>query len=82
MSHALVDEFWRATGHPEIEAEYVAAHRWRYSQPREPLPEPFLFDRGLRVGLCGDWCGGSRVESAFLSGMALGMAVVDTGSTS
>ena len=68
VSRVLLDEFWRATRHPKVEAEYVAAHRWRYSQPREPLPEPFLFDRGLRIGLCGDWCGGpaSRARSEWL----------------
>ena len=76
VSRVLLDEFGRATRHPKVEAEYVAAHRWRYSQPLAPLAEPYVFDQGLRIGLCGDWCGGPRVEGRFLSGMALGMAVV------
>ena len=79
VSHALVNEFWRAAGHPKVEAEYVAAHRWRYSQPLDPLAEPYVFDQGLQMGFCGDWCGGPRVEGAFLSGLSLGMAVVGAG---
>ncbi len=75
---ALLDEFWGATGHPRVKAEHIAAHRWRYAQPREPLPESYLFDRESRIGACGDWGGGSRVESALLSGLALASAVVDT----
>ena len=77
VARALLDEFWRATGHPRVEAEYVAAHRWRYAQPREPLPESYLIDLESRIGACGDWCGGPRVEGAFLSGLALASAVVD-----
>lgn len=77
VARALLDGFWRATGHPRVDAEYVAAHRWRYAQPREPLPESCLIDLELRIGACGDWCGGPRVEGAFLSGLALGSAVVD-----
>lgn len=48
-----------------------------YAQPREPLPESYLIDLESRIGACGDWCGGPRVEGAFLSGLALGSAVVD-----
>ncbi len=78
VAGALLDEFWGATGHPRLESEHVAAHRWRYAQPREPLPESYLFDQESRIGACGDWCGGPRVEGAFLSGLALASAVVDT----
>lgn len=46
-------------------------HRWRYALPPDPRPEACLWDRGLGVGACGDWCGGPRVEGAFLSGLAM-----------
>jgi renalase len=53
----------------------VAAHRWRLALPVNPLTEQFLFDPQLGIGLAGDWCGGPRVEGAYLSGMALAGAI-------
>ncbi|MDY7091546.1 MAG: FAD-dependent oxidoreductase [Acidobacteriota bacterium] len=49
---------------------HLTAHRWRYALPTEPLPEPCLFDPELHLAAAGDWCGGPRVEGAFLSGCA------------
>jgi renalase len=53
----------------------VAAHRWRLALPVNPLPEKFLFDASQAIGLAGDWCGGPRVEGAYLSGLALAQAI-------
>lgn len=55
--------------------DHVAAHRWRFSQPREPLSERALFDDAIGLGLAGDWCGGPRVEGAWQSGRALARMV-------
>lgn len=49
----------------------VRAHRWRYALPVEPLAERCLFAAESDLGAAGDWCGGPRVEGAFLSGLAL-----------
>ena len=49
----------------------VQVHRWRYALPPDPRPEPCLWDREAGIGACGDWCGGPRVEGAFLSGLAM-----------
>lgn len=51
---------------------YAAAHRWRYALADQPLGEAFLWDADQRIGLCGDWCIGGRLEAAYLSGRALG----------
>lgn len=51
------------------------AHRWRYALPTAPLPERCLSDPTLRAATCGDWCGGPRVEGAWLSGRAAGETV-------
>ena len=50
---------------------YAEAHRWRYAQPVNPLPEPCGFDPKSMIGIAGDWCDGPRVEGAFLSGVAV-----------
>jgi len=68
---ALIDAFWQATGVTPSEPAYATAHRWRFALPVNPLVEPCLFDPDTLLGACGDWCGGPRVEGAFLSGAAL-----------
>ena len=67
----LLDAFWQATGAEPSTPSYAAGHRWRYAIPPEPLDSRCLFDPELRIGACGDWCSGPRVEGAFLSGMAM-----------
>ena len=51
--------------------ETLQVHRWRYAFPINPLAEKFLTaNTRSPLLLTGDWCGGNRVESAFLSGLA------------
>jgi predicted NAD/FAD-dependent oxidoreductase len=49
----------------------VESHRWRFAQPDPPLAMNCLFAEEQRIGVAGDWCGGPRVEGAFLSGLSL-----------
>jgi renalase len=58
-------------------AHLVLPHRWRYAVPERTLSEPFLTALSGRLGLCGDWCGGPRIEGAFLSGRALARHLLD-----
>ncbi len=71
IQQRLLDEFWTAVGRPRVEPIHLSVHRWRFAIPAEPLTESCLFDDQRRIGACGDWCGGPRVEGAFLSGMAV-----------
>ena len=67
----LIAAFWQATQTASRQPIYSRAHRWRFSLPAEPLEEPFLLNEQMRIAACGDWCGGPRVEGAFLSGAKL-----------
>ena len=67
----LIDAFWQAIRSKPKATSYAAAHRWRYAIPPEPLETRCLFDPELKIGACGDWCSGPRVEGAFLSGVAM-----------
>lgn len=71
----LLASFWQAIGMPPRQPAFVAAHRWRYALPEKTLETRYLFDEELRLGVCGDWCGGPRVEGAYLSGLSLAEAV-------
>ena len=58
----------------------ATAHRWRYARvevSRGPchLKDGFLWNGDLNLGACGDWLSGPRVESAWLSGHHLGLAM-------
>lgn len=59
-----------------LEVRHLIAHRWRYATPTNPVDQPFLWDASLRIGAAGDWCGGPRIEGAWLSGTALAEAVI------
>ncbi len=71
VTRRLLAAFREATGCGEVEPSFSAAHLWRYAVPPEPHPGPFMLDEKLRIGACGDWCGGPRVEGAYLSGVLL-----------
>jgi renalase len=48
----------------------VSSHRWRFARSGAEGSDA-IFDRDRRLGLCGDWLLGPRVEAARLSGTAL-----------
>ncbi len=53
----------------------LTAHRWRYAFVERPLGQPALFDQENRIGACGDWCLGPRVEDAWISGRAMALII-------
>ncbi len=55
---------------------YQSAHRWRYALVDAPAPGPHYWDMDQRLGLCGDWLVGARVEAAWASGRSLARAII------
>lgn len=76
VAAALLAAMVEATSTSPPPLIWRGAHRWRYALPTRVDPEPFLHEPELGIGACGDWCGGPRLEGAFLSGAALGNALV------
>jgi renalase len=72
----LLLEAWRQAAGVKVAPVEAVAHRWRYAQAESALSEGALFDAGLGLGVCGDWCAGSRVEGAWRSGVALARALL------
>lgn len=54
---------------------HIQARLWPHARTLQPLGQPFIWDAGLDLGLCGDWCLGTRVEDAFVSGLELALAI-------
>ncbi len=53
---------------------WTDGQRWRYSMVTEPYEKPFLEDSENKLLFCGDWCGGAKLEAAYLSGLAVAEA--------
>ena len=70
----LLKAFTEITG-IRAEPPYASVHRWRYAQTTQPLGVSHLWDAKSRIGACGDWCLGHRVEDGFLSGLEMALAI-------
>ncbi len=70
----LMRAFSEVTG-IRAEPALASVHRWRFARTRQALGQSHLWDAQARLGLCGDWCLGHRVEDAFVSGLSLALAV-------
>ena len=53
----------------------ASAHRWRYARSGR-TDHQALYNKGRKIGVCGDWLIGPRVECAWLSGTALAKMVI------
>jgi len=53
---------------------HLTAHRWRFAMSRG-TDNGALWNEHIRLGVCGDWLLGPRVELAWLSGRMLGARV-------
>lgn len=51
-------------------------HRWRYAFASAPLDRACLWDDQIKLGICGDWFLGRRVEDAWSSAEALAHEVM------
>ncbi len=60
---------------PRPSSQLQRAHLWRYAQVEAAAGTAFAWNPGLRLGACGDWRLGARVELAWQSGDALAQVV-------
>jgi predicted NAD/FAD-dependent oxidoreductase len=71
---ALLDQLADAIGAPLPPRLAISAHRWRFARS-DSAGEEALWDAQQRIGVCGDWLLGPRVEAAYLSGLILAETV-------
>lgn len=72
----LSTAFADVTGQEIPEPCYAVAELWPYARPVNPLNSGCLYDDGLGIGACGDWCYGARVEGAYLSGISVAARIL------
>lgn len=76
VARQLLAAFGTCTN-PSSLPETVMTHRWLYAKTRETGEHRgHLWYPQQRIGLCGDWLAGGRVEGAFQSGQALAEAIL------
>ncbi|MDB5744600.1 MAG: dependent oxidoreductase [Polaromonas sp.] len=71
----LLRAFSEVTG-IRAEAPYATVHRWRHAQTTKALGKTHAWDASARIGACGDWCLGHRVEDGFVSGLEMALAIL------
>ena len=59
------------------DAPHQVLHRWLYSSVERSIGEMCVMDDALKLGVCGDWCPGGRVEGAWRSGRAMAVRIRD-----
>lgn len=57
-----------------IDPRWTQLQRWRYSKVTSPYDGPYLKEDDS-LFFCGDWCGGAKVEAAYLSGLEVAEAI-------
>ncbi|SHJ04412.1 hypothetical protein SAMN02745165_01388 [Malonomonas rubra DSM 5091] len=75
VGQQLLHSFRALAGHSDDD-RLLFVHRWRYAFTEKPLGHPFLWDKQLKLGVCGDWCLGRRVEDAWQSGADLAVRIL------
>lgn len=56
---------------PKSNPIFATAHRWRYALVEQTAGISCLWNAQARIGACGDYCLGPRIEAAFESGEAM-----------
>jgi renalase len=72
VRHAMLKALNDIMGDSLPPPNHIAIHRWRYAKANTSCKQSFLLDESNALAACGDWCGGSRIEDAYLSGLKLG----------
>ena len=78
VAKMMLAEFWRVTGISPMPTFHLQSHRWKYAIPVESSDARCFADHSTGIVACGDWANGSRVEGAFLSGMAAAGRILGT----
>ena len=63
----LVSRFINLTGFDKGKIIHTAIHGWKYSYSYKKTPHLSYWNKKYKLGVCGDWFNGPKVENAWLS---------------
>lgn len=70
------NEIGKITNTPMPTPIIATAHRWRYADSVPLLNHGSVWANEAKLGLCGEWLNGGKVEGAWLSGLDLAKKVI------
>ncbi|MDX1334445.1 MAG: FAD-dependent oxidoreductase [Gammaproteobacteria bacterium] len=73
----LYQAFVDAVGGLQDKPDFMDMEFWPDAKTIQVAGKDYLYDAELGIGLCGDWCLGTRLESAFLSGLAMANQLIE-----
>lgn len=76
VAAVLLDALREQAGGMLPPVRHVDAHRWRYAMSGN-AGKGAMWDAETRLGACGDWLHGPRVENAWLSGWELARKMIE-----
>lgn len=76
IADALLERLRLLAGAALPDVTWRSGHRWRHAAVETALDAPCLVASNQRLAACGDWCLGSRVEAAYVSGLAAARALM------
>ena len=66
-SNILINRFFELTNTKKEKLNNILNHGWKYSYNPKPLKIKSYWDKKIKLGICGDWFVGSRLESGWIS---------------
>lgn len=68
----MLEAFEALVGKPLPPPRFTRGHRWRYARSVRPVGEAYLLDEAQGLMAAGDWCLGTCMSHAYMSGVAAG----------
>jgi len=73
----VIEEFKEIMNLKELNVNKTYIHLWRYAIVSKFLDENYLWIPDINLGFCGDYFSGKNINSAYMSGLKLGLKLLN-----
>ncbi len=67
ITNLIINRFCNLTGFKKKQIVFKDIHGWKYSYNSAKTKNKSYFDKRNKLGVCGDWMSGARIEDAWIS---------------